>query len=352
MFKTLTFNRKKMKRKLLTFFMLFFILQSLSAQMNEYFNDIKATYKVEKQKELVSIAENLKNAELKDADAQQKFTSGDVNKGIGECKKLASIYTKNYRDLFLMYEDKIKIISKDVEGNKADYVTYLINEAKNSFRISIANRLEALKEDKAELAFELLNSSHKNEREAIDFQSRAFGVINGWIKEDFKIEKQDYSDNVVYDNETTDNFKVRDFTENEIPLPENYDFNKTIVNNNSADTEVSDSNTSSDNSDFENSYSDNTNNSTYENSNSTTGTEFRIQIGVSILPATESQIKRLNSTDLEVKTYKSKVYYKYTIGQFASYQDAKYYKNAYGLAKTYITEYKNGKEVKFYFKDI
>lgn len=353
----INFNIEKMKKHLLTLFLIFFIAYSSNAQMNEYFNDIKATFKIDKQKNLVGIAENIKNAETKDADAQQKFTSGDSSKGLSESKKVAKIYSENYRTLFLMYEDKLKLISKDVEGDKAEYVTYLNNEAKNSFRKSISERLEALKEDKEKLAFELLNSAHKNEQDAIDFQSRAFGVINGWIKEDFKIDHPSYKCDEVFDNSTTDNFKVKDFTETELSKPDNYTFNKAVVNTENEENvnvENSLNNNSeienSDNTNIENSYSDNTNN---ENSNySTTGTEYRIQIGVSILPATESQIKRLNSTDLEVKTYKSKVYYKYTIGQFASYQEAKSYKNAYGLAKTYITEYKNGKEVKFYFKDI
>jgi len=347
-----------MKRNLLAFFILFFLVQSSNAQMNEYFNDIKATFKKDKQKNLVTIAENLKNAESKDADAQQKFSSGDVSKGLSASKKLASVYSKNYRNLFLLYEEQLKVTSKDLDGEKGEYVTYLINDAKNSFRVSISERLQALNEDKGKVAFELLNSAHKNEVDAINLQSRAFGVINGWINEDFKIEKVSYTCEDVYDNATTDNFKVKDFTESEISLPDNYSFNKKVVNDegNIQDNNSDVVNNYSDNSKVENNYSDNTysdnthSNNTYENSS--IGTEFRIQIGVSILPASKSQIDRLNSTDLEVKTYKSKVYYKYTIGQFASYKEAKSYKNAYGLAKTYITEYKNGKEVKFYFKDI
>jgi hypothetical protein len=215
-----------------------------------------------------------------------------------------------------------------------------------------------LDEDKGKVAFELLKSAHKNEVEAIDLQSRAFAVINGWINEDFKVEKESYTYEDVYDNAITDNFKVKDFTESEMSLPDNYSFNKKVVNEVVGIQENNSNVVSnySNNSDVENNYSDNTySDNTRSNNiseNSIDGTEFRIQIGVSILPASKSQIDKLNSTDLEVKTYKSEVYYKYTIGQFASYKEAKSYKNAYGLAKTYITEYKNGKEVKFYYKDI
>ena len=74
--------------------------------------------------------------------------------------------------------------------------------------------------------------------------------------------------------------------------------------------------------------------------------------GTSILPANDWQLKQINKTDLEVKTFKSKIYYKYTVGSFSTFQEAKNYKNAYGLSQTYIVEYNNGIEIKFYYGNV
>lgn len=339
------------------------MLQYSNAQLNEYFNDIKKTYKVDKQKELVKIGAIFKDADSKYSDVQQKFNSGNASKGQSEIKKVSKVYSKTYRELFLLYENKLETLEKEAGGDKSDYIKYLIEQSKNSFRISISNRLEAKKEDKEKDAFDLYISAHNNEVDAINFQSRAFGVANGWINEDFKIEKPNYSckdtyDNSTTDNSTTDNFKIKDFTENNISLPSNYTFNKPNTNvsgaNNSEVVGGIDSNESYAGNEDSNTYYYNTNNynNSVDNVNSSFGTEYRIQIGVSILSASKSQIERLNKTSLDVKTYKSKVYYKYTIGNFVSYDEAKQFKNSNGLTKNYITEYKDGKEIKFYYKDI
>ncbi len=336
---------------------MFFMFQYSNAQLNEYFNDIKATYKIDKQKELVKIASVLKDTDSKYSDAQQKYTSGNTKKGLSEIKKLSKIYNENYRNLFLLYENKLEALAKEAEGDKSDYINYLIEQAKNSFRIAISDGLEAKNVEKDKDAFDLYISSHKNEVDAINFQSRAFGVANGWINEDFKIEKNNYSCKDAFDNSVTDNFKVKDFTESNVSLPSNYTFNNskanvTDVNGNTSDiAEETNYNDAYISDEGNSAYSDNTS-SVSDDTGSSFGTEFRIQIGVSILPASKSQIDRLNNTNLDVKTYKSKVYYKYTIGNFSSYDEAKKYKNNNDLSKTYITEYKNGKEIKFYYKDI
>jgi hypothetical protein len=87
---------------------------------------------------------------------------------------------------------------------------------------------------------------------------------------------------------------------------------------------------------------------TFNSSNSvqTGDVEFRIQIGVSRIPATKAQIALLNPTNLEVKTYKSANFYKFTIGSFATYDEALNYRNANGLSTSFVVKYKNGKEIR------
>ena len=86
-------------------------------------------------------------------------------------------------------------------------------------------------------------------------------------------------------------------------------------------------------------------NYTANNQTGSAGVEFRVQIGVSRIPASDSQVKRMNTTKEAVKVYKSPNYYKYTVGSFTSYTEAMYFRNANGLQKSFIVKYKNGKEV-------
>ncbi len=312
-----------MLKNLLTIVLLF-IISSAQSQLNEYFNEIKNTYEKEKQEELAKISKNI-------IEAQILFISDDIAK----MEKASAIFQENYRALFLIYERKLEKISKESEGKIGNYINYLLFEAKNSFRISISDRVSAGKEKDEVISIELLKTAHQNEIDALDFQSRAFGVINGWITEDLNIPTGNYSLEDRSDNSVTDNFDVKYFSVNNVSLQGNYSFNKSTQNYRTSTDIV---------------YSDKIDNSDY-NINVSVGNEYRIQIGTSILPAVKSQTDRLNSTDLNVKTYKSKVYYKYTIGSFKSFQEAKNFKNAYGLSKTYIAEYNNGKEVKFFMKD-
>ena len=76
------------------------------------------------------------------------------------------------------------------------------------------------------------------------------------------------------------------------------------------------------------------------------GAEYRVQIGVSRLPAYDSQLRKMNPTSLPVKVCKSSNYYKYTIGSFETYREAKNFKNANGLNKSFIVRYKNGRETR------
>ena len=312
-----------MLKNLLTIVLLF-IISSAQSQLNEYFNEIKNTYEKEKQEELTKISKNIK-------EAQVLFITADITK----MEKASAIFQENYRALFLIYEQKLEKISKESEGEIGNYINYLLFEAKNSFRRSIYDRVSAGKEKDEVISLELLKTAHQNEIDALDFQSRAFGIINGWITEDLTVPVTNYSLEENFDNSITDNFDDKYFSVNNASLPGNYSFNRTTQNYETSTDIV---------------YSDKIDDSDYNNK-AFVGKEYRIQIGTSILPAVKSQTDRLNSTDLKVKTYKSNVYYKYTIGSFKSFQEAKNFKNAYGLSKTYITEYKNEKEVRFFMKD-
>ncbi len=312
-----------MIKNLLTILLLLFYL-SAQSQLNGYFDEIKDTYEKDKQEKLTKISISIKEAQI-------LFTSADLSK----MEKASKIFQENYRELFFIYGQKLEKLSEESESKIGAYVNYLLYEAKNSFRISISDRVFAGQEKDNLISTELLKTAHQKEIDAIDFQSRAFGVINGWITENLTIPETNYNLEESFDNSFTDNFDTKYFSINDASLPENFSFNETHLNKETSTDIV---------------YSDKIENSDNE-SKASVGHEYRIQIGTSILPAVKSQIDRINPTDLQVKTYKSQVYYKYTIGSFASFQEAKNYKNAFGLSKTYISEYKNGREVKFYKKD-
>ncbi len=76
--------------------------------------------------------------------------------------------------------------------------------------------------------------------------------------------------------------------------------------------------------------------------------EYRVQIGTTKNPATDYELKQMNSTQMPVKVYHGDGWYKYTIGSFPSEDAAKRYVNDNNLPenKAYIVKYRNGMEVK------
>jgi len=198
------------------------------------------------------------------------------------------------------------------------------------------NRLKGGEEKEKNTVFDLLKTAHKNEILAMDVLSRMFAVINAWEKTDYVVEENNYKLEEAFLNTNTNGFNTRSFSVNDSYLESSFTFNHQLVANND-DSAV--------NSNYNNNYQTNTN--VYN----TPEHNFRIQIGTSILPANVMQLRRLNKTDKPVNTYKSRIYYKYTVGSFSEFQEAKNFKNAYGLSNVYIVEYKKGKQVKFYMKD-
>jgi len=75
------------------------------------------------------------------------------------------------------------------------------------------------------------------------------------------------------------------------------------------------------------------------------GVSYRIQISATRVPASQSTIKAMNPTDLDVKINKVGIWYKYTIGSFKSYSAAERYRKN-NKVKGFVIQYVNGKEVK------
>jgi hypothetical protein len=234
-----------------------------------------------------------------------------------------------------------------LEGERKDYSLYLQSQAGNYFRISIAERLTADKEKDDKTAFEGYKRSHENEVKAIDRLSHTYAYITGLIYEEPDIPEIILPYTTSISNTVTNNYMPHSFVVENAELPNDFSFETGVI---TTDSNHSNTNNSQPNQHQTVHYNKTLN--TYQNSDQTKGHEFRIQIGISILPANDWQLKQINKTDFEVKTYKSKIYYKYTVGSFVSFQEAKNYKNAYGLKDTYIVEYNDGKEVKFYYGNV
>ena len=75
------------------------------------------------------------------------------------------------------------------------------------------------------------------------------------------------------------------------------------------------------------------------------GVSYRIQISATRVPASQSTIKAMNPTDLDVKINKNGAWYKYTIGSFKSYSAAERFRKN-NKVKGFVVQYVNGKEVK------
>ncbi len=337
-----------MIKYLLSTILIFGALQ-LNAQKNKYFDDIKKTFDKKGQSQLEKIDKALTVAEKNFSEGEKLYSSKNLSKAVTKAKSASGSFNTQYRELYTLYYDKLNSVIKNAEGKQKTYFEKKLQDAKNYYRVAIYNRLKAGEVKDFKEAYELYKAAHQNEVLSIDVLSRIFAVINGWETTDYNVEEETYNVNESFANSDTQNYNGRNFSVNNPELLTKYKINTQhfIADNNN---DLTDNNNNQNYSNYTNSNKfDNTNNNNY--SGEVKEHEFRIQIGTSILPASQNQLKRLNSTNLPVSTYKSKIYYKYTIGSFNDFQEAKNFKNAYGLSKTYIVEYKNGKEVKFYYKD-
>ncbi len=327
--------------KYLFFILFLFTALVLNGQNNKYFDDIKKTFDKKSREELTNASKAIKNAQ-KDFNAAEKLFSGkQISKALSKSKSASSIFKNSYRTIFTVYEKKLTSLIDKTDGDKREYLNRLMQDSKSNFRLSIYNRLKAgeLKDEKE--AYELLKTAHQKEIEAIDGLSTVFALLNGWETADYSVMKDDYTADNTFENNNTEDFDTRSFSVNDPALQSGYKFNHKII--------TTDGN---ENSEVVGNSDDYSNTGVNYQPTGNVKHEFRLQIGASILPANESQLKRLNKTDLPVKTYKSNVYYKYTVGSFKDFQEAKNYKNAYGLTDVYIVEYKDGKEVKVYLRDV
>ena len=330
---------------------LFIGVLTTNAQTNKYFDDIKKTFDNKSQSELDKISKALKTAQKDFDEGEKLYSEKNISKALSKSKKASSVFKTTYKELYTLYENKLNSVIKEAEGDQKNYFRKKIQDSKNYFRVAIYNRLKAGEEKDDKIIYDLLTESHKNEILAISSQSEIFAALNGWENIDYTVEETNYNPKTNFENTNTQNYNGHSFSVNNPSLLNSYKFNHIVVETNDNGEVIAD-NSNVNNTDV---YETNTNNSNvaryHNNSDKIKAHEFRIQIGTSILPANQEQLKRLNSTNLPVSTYKSNIYYKYTIGSFKDFQEAKNFKNAYGLTKVYITEYKNGKEVKFYIKD-
>ncbi len=322
--------------KYLLSILLFISVFHVNAQTNKYFDDIKKTFDKNEQNELNDISKALKTAQKSFDEGEKLFSSEEISKALVKSKKASEIFKDNYRSLYTLYDKKLTSLINETEGNKKTYFQKQMQDAKNYYRVAIYNRLKGGEEKEDITVFDLLKAAHKNEILALDVLSQIFAVINAWETTDYVVEENNYNPEEAFVNTNTKDFNTRSFSVNDSYLESSFTFNHKLVAN-SDDSAV--------NSNYNNNYQTNT--SVYN----TPEHDFRIQIGTSILPANEMQLRRLNKTDKPVNTYKSRIYYKYTVGSFSEFQEAKNFKNAYGLSNVYIVEYKKGKEVKFYMKD-
>jgi hypothetical protein len=353
-----------MYRYLLLIF-LFFSSIVLNAQKDEFFGEFKSIFDAEIQADIDKTLAEIKKAELGVEESEKLFASGNLSKALGIIGKSSDVFESDYRELFILFNEKVSEMQKASDGEINEYSAYLISQAGNYFRMSIAQRLTADKDKNDSTAFDGYLLSHQNEVKAIDVLSHTFAVITGRVVEEPDIPEIILPYSVSrYENSVTQNFIPKSFAVKNAQLPINYDQINILYpqDPNYTDNQTSNPENSGNghktihnnktNNNYNNSTNNNHSNSNIHGSESTMGHEFRIQIGISILPANDWQLKQINKTELQVKTYKSNIYYKYTVGSFADFQEAKNYKNAYGLNDTYIVEYNKGVEVKFYYGNI
>jgi hypothetical protein len=308
-----------------------------SAQDIQFFNEFKQSLNEEYKSEIDEIEDDLLSAGGLHNKGKELLINNDTSGGLKLYRKASDLFTGNYRIVYTAFRKGLDDLSLSLTGQKKEYVDYMKYLADDYFRKSIADRFYAEKSSIDSQAVELFSNAHLNEFRAVTTQCRTFAIITGRLESNYEIPGENISKPGVFNNSVTDNFEEHNFTVKGVSMPKTFTYYRTDIVYVDADENGNNSKNV-------------TNNNTHSVDNKEQ-TEYRIQIGTSILPANQGQISRLNSTDLEVKTYKSEVYYKYTIGSFSTFQEAKNFRNAFGLSNTYIVKYKSGNEVQLYLRD-
>ena len=122
---------------------LFFISIFLSfyvsySQTDEFFNEFKSTFDTNTQTDIDKVVQEIKSSEQKNMEADKLFESGEFSKSLSILKKSSNVFETDFRELFMLFDGKLSGMLQTIEGNKKDYCTYRLSEARNLFRLSIS----------------------------------------------------------------------------------------------------------------------------------------------------------------------------------------------------------------------
>lgn len=270
-----------------------------------------------------SSIEDAQNEILK-ADAYIKNSAGDkIKKSLKAHKKAAKIYTRYYEILYNTGKEKLVELSENSETMKNSFDS-LFSEAADRYRTAGSLRLKARKKKDASEAVKLYESARKNNIGAAEIQKESFAVYFKTLANGFDSDQAKVKSDTISEMPETGTSVKQNYT------GESGDYRKTEEVNAENENNV------------QSGRADNKREETAQPGE----VEYRLQIAASWLPAGKEQLKEMNPTTLDVKVYKHKRLYKYTIGSFKTPEEAKHYKNAFGLKNAIVVKYKNGKEIR------
>jgi hypothetical protein len=366
-------------------------------------------------------AQDLRAKSSSQSKKEQKKMIKDAGKneknGFKSYEKASLIFEKSYKTEYNIYKKNLNVLADNADSDKKQNIVDSQKDASDAYKKSMSDRNKASRAKTPEEKYSLLKSSDESGKSAIEIEIKTFDDYYGWttikkntevipVKTDSVSVKKTISDTTIITetNENSYDANKPDKTKDNKVVPpintENLTFRIQIAAskntlpvtklkqiypgstqiNNEKDGEyykytVGECKSyeeawnlkksmnvsgafvvayrSGKRTDLRQSVSPdefnkmNGGSGVVVKSANSSGIEFRLQIGMSRLPADDLQLKKINPTSETVNTYDSGQFYKYTIGSFSSEQEALNYKNSNNkLRKAIVVKYSGGKEIK------
>jgi hypothetical protein len=245
------------------------------------------------------------------------------------------------KTFFNVYKDNFRLARTSAEGDEAilQEGREIEAESNNLYKKAQQKRTQAIKISDQLKAYKILADADDLEKQALEEQLKAYGLYLKWYG---KIE----TENIEAENETetqpqTNNNEINEELPNFVDPEEEPQTNETenellVENKNIKATETK-----------ENIIEKETKT---QPTNKTTAQDpkifYKVQIAASEKPLSLADLRKIYNYTLG--TYNNEIenaYYKYSVGQFETYEAAAKFKNSMNVPDAFITAYRNGQKI-------
>jgi hypothetical protein len=300
--------------------------------------------------QLFSEADKLAESISQEETAAENGSEKDKKKSEAKISKLESkeaqtritaskAFAKVNKNLFTVYKNNFKSARAGVEGDDAKMQEgrELEQEAGNLYKKAQTKRTQATRISDQLKSYKILADADDLEKQSLDMQLKAYGLYLNWYSteantdeantdetkpEETKTEEET-SENKTEINEELPNFVSPNKTETKKEVPEEE------VDYSTAKTSSSSGNVST----------------TSEPEKNQQTILYKIQVAASENPLSIVDLRKIYNYKLMFNNEFENGYYKYSVGQFKSYEEAATFKNSMNVPDAFIIAYRDGQKI-------